>query len=194
VPSAAASKIMPAITHQPARRRTNRRKGAEMLEFTLAFLPMLIMIFVLLDVAWAIFVKSTLQYAVRAGVRKGITITGTQATAAGTCLTQIVKTTVQSNALGLLAGSSGLAKIKVNYLQPPPPGSTAAATDVSTQSNGNQPLNIMQVSVQSFSLKALVPRIFGWKQAVDNTPTVISAASADLIEPSRDAPCIGTAP
>jgi Flp pilus assembly protein TadG len=181
-------------TNQPGRRRANRRKGAEMLEFTLTFLPMIIMVFVLLDVAWSIFVKSTMQYAVRAGVRKGITITGTQATAAGTCVTEIVKATVQANSLGFLKGSSGLAKIKVNYLQPPAPGSTAAATDVSGQTNGNQPLNIMQVSVQSYSLKALVPRIFGWKQAVDNAPTIISAASADLIEPSRDSPCIGTAP
>jgi len=180
--------------NQPGRRRASRRKGAEMLEFTLTFLPMIIMVFVLLDVAWSIFVKSTMQYAVRAGVRKGITITGTQATAAGTCVTEIVKATVQANSLGFLKGSSGLAKIKVNYLQPPAPGSTAAATDVSGQTNGNQPLNIMQVSVQSYSLKALVPRIFGWKQAVDNAPTIISAASADLIEPSRDSPCIGTAP
>jgi Flp pilus assembly protein TadG len=180
--------------NQRRRSRFHRRKGAEMLEFTLAFLPMIIMVFVLMDIAWSMFVKSTMQYAVRAGVRKGITITGAQATAAGTCLTDIVKATVQANSLGFLAGASGLAKIKVNYLQPPPPGSTAAATDVSTQVNGNQPLNIMQVSVQSYSLKALVPRIFGWKQAVDNSPTIISAASADLIEPSRDSPCIGTAP
>jgi Flp pilus assembly protein TadG len=175
-------------------KRRQRQKGAEMLEFTLSFLPMLIMIFVLLDVAWAVFSKATLQYAVRSGVRKGITVTGTQATAAGSCLTAIVKSTVQSNSLGLLRGTGGLAKIKVNYFQPPAPGSTAAATDVSTQSNGNQPLNIMQVSVQGFSLMALVPRIFGWKQAVDSAATTIAVASADLIEPSRDIPCIGTAP
>ena len=164
-----------------------------MLEFTLTLLPMLIIIFTMLDVAWAIFSKGTLEYAVRTGVRKGVTITGTQATAAGGCLTDMVKSHVQANSLGLLRGSSGLAKIKVNYLQPPPPGSTAAATDVSTQSNGNQPLNIMQVSVQGFTLAALVPRIFGWK-TIDTSATTISIASADLIEPSRDVPCIGTAP
>jgi len=160
----------------------------------MAFLPLLVILFALLDIAWAVFSKATLQYAVRAGVRHGITITGTQATAAGGCLTDIVKSTVQSNSLGLLSGSSGLAKIKVNYYQPPAPGSTSAATDVSTQTNGNAPLNIMMVSVQGYSLKALVPRIFGWRQAVDTAATPISVASADLIEPSRDIPCIGTAP
>jgi len=165
-----------------------------MLEFTLAFLPMMAMLFVLLDIAWSVFAKSTLQYAVRAGVRKGITVTGVQATAAGGCLTDIVKSTVQSSALGLLAGSTGLAKIKVNYYQPPAPGSTAAAVDVTSQTNGNQPLNIMQVSIQGFPLRALVPRIFGWKNTPDTSATQIAVASADLIEPSRDVPCIGTAP
>jgi Flp pilus assembly protein TadG len=185
---------MPTQTKKKLSLRARRRRGAEMLEFTLTLLPMLCMMFVLLDVAWAVFVKSTLQYAVRAGVRRGVTITGTQATAAGGCLTEIVKGVVQANSLGLLRGTPGLASIKINYLKPPAPGSSAAATDVSTQTNGNQPLNIMQVSVQNFSLGALVPRVFNWKSAADNSATIINAASADLIEPSRDVPCIGVAP
>src|SRR5215471_13739663 len=85
-----------------------RCRGAEVIEFTLAFLPFLAMTFVLLDVAWAVFVKSTLQYAVRAGVRSGITITGTQAAAANSTLTAMVKSIVQQKALGILIGSSGL--------------------------------------------------------------------------------------
>jgi Flp pilus assembly protein TadG len=184
--------LKPATQHK--RRRERRQKGAEMLEFTLAFLPLIIMVFVLLDVAWAVFAKATLQYAVRTGVRRGITLTGTQATAAGGCLTDIVKTTVQNSSLGLLSGSSGLAKIKVNYFQPPAASSSSAATDVSNKSYGNTPNNIMQVSVQNFSLAALLPRIYGWRTAVDSSATTINAASADLIEPSRDVPCIGTAP
>jgi len=179
---------------QPAPERKHRRKGAEVLEFTLAFLPLMIMVFVLLDIAWGVFVKATLQYAVRTGVRHGITITGTEATAAGGCLTDIVKSTVQSNALGILRGAGGLAKIKVNYFQPPAAGSAAAAVDVSGNADGNVPNNIMQVSVQNYSLKALVARIFSWRTPIDASATVISAASADLIEPSRDVPCIGTAP
>jgi hypothetical protein len=106
----------------------------------------------------------------------------------------MVKTAVQQNSLGLLAGSAGLAKIKVNYLQPPAAGSTAAAVDVSTASNGNAPLNIMQVSVQGFSLRPLVPRIYGLSTAADASATAINAVAADLIEPSRDVPPIGTAP
>ncbi len=172
--------------------KSKGRKGAEMLEFTFSLLPMLAMMFLLLDASWAIFVKSTLAFAVRAGVRQGITITGTQAGVSD--LTTMVKKIVQSNALGLLAGPTGYAKIKVNYIQPPPAGSSAAAVDVSTLPNGNNPLNIMQVSIQGFSLGPLVPRIFGWKTAVDKSSTNIGAIAADLIEPSRDPPLIGLAP
>jgi Flp pilus assembly protein TadG len=171
-----------------------RRKGAELLEFTFALLPLLMMMFLMVDCAWAIFVKSTLAFAVRAGVRYGITVTGTQAAAAGSDLTTMIKTTVQNNALGLLTGSAGLAKIKVNYIQPPAPGSTGSPVDVSTQSNGNNPLNILQVSVRGFALGDLVPRLFGLKSAPDEAAVNIVAIAADLIEPSRDPPPIGTAP
>ena len=163
-----------------------------MLEFTLVFMPMLTMILVLMDISWAVFAKSTLEYAVRTGVRTGITITGTQAAAAGGCLTDVVKAKVQASALGLLAGSSGLGKIKVHYYLPS--GTSAAATDVSTLSDGNKPLNIMQVTIEGFTLRALVPRIWSWGQSADASASAIYAGSADLIEASRDVPCIGTAP
>ena len=176
------------------RSRRRSRRGAEIVEFTLVLLPLLGMICVIIDTGWAVFAKSTLQRAVRVGVRTGVTITGTQATAAGTCLTDIVKSTVQANSMGLLNGSPGLSKIKVNYLQPPAPASSGAAIDVSTQADGNTSGNIMQVSVQDFSLIPLLPRFFDWKTAADKSPLIIKVVSADLIEPSRDPPCIGTAP
>jgi len=179
------------------RRRTSRAKrtrGAEVLEFTFVFLPMIMMIIVLIDIAWAIFVKATLEYAVRVGVRSGITITGTQASAAGSDLTTMVKSIVQQSSIGILRGSSGLSKIKVHYFQPPAEGSSAQPVDVSNQTWGNTPLYIMQVSVEGYMLPALVPRIFGLGKAIDNSSTAISAVSADLIEPSRDVPPIGSAP
>lgn len=177
----------------PIRRRRSRRKGAELLEFTLALLPLLMMMFVLLDVAWGMYVKSTLMYAVRVGVRQGITITKAQTTAAGSDVTSMVKDAVQANAMGLLAGTTGRGKIKVHYFQPPDPTSTADPTDVCSSATGNAPGNIMQVSIQGYSLGPLVPRIFGWK-TLDLSATSIGAVGADLIEPSRDVPPKGTAP
>jgi Flp pilus assembly protein TadG len=174
--------------------RARRSRGAELIEFTLVFLPLLCMTFVLLDTEWAIFVKATLQYAVRAGVRSGITITRVQTTAASSDLTAMVKAIVQSKSLGMLRGPGGLAKIKVHYFQPPAPGSTSPAVDVSNQPSGNTPLYIMQVSVEGYPLAALLPRFYSWRGPVDKNPTVLTVKAADLIEPSRDVPPIGVAP
>jgi Flp pilus assembly protein TadG len=174
--------------------RAGSRKGAETIEFTLAFLPLLGMMFLLVDSAWAIFVKSTLEYAVRAGVRQGITITGTQATAANSNQTAMIKAIVQQNSLGLLSGATGLGMIKVHYFLPPAPNSNGAMTDVSTQSNGNAGLNLMQVSVEGYSLPSMVPRISTWKTAADGSAMSVSAIAADLIEPGQDSPPIGPAP
>ena len=175
--------------------RAKRRKGSELLEFSLVLLPLLAMMTVLVDTAWAIFAESTLQRAVRIGVRTGVTLTASslQITASGD-LTTAVKGIVQANSFGLLNGSSGLAKVKVNYYLPPAPNSASAATDVSTQANGDAGGNIMKVSVIGFSLNPLMPRIFSGNAPVDNSPLVISVNSADIIEPSRNPPPIGTAP
>jgi Flp pilus assembly protein TadG len=159
----------------------------------MVLLPLLAILFVLVDVSWAIFAKSTIAYAVRTAVRTGITITGTQATAAGETLTQMVKDTVQSNAQGFLNGTTGRSYIQVHYYMQDSTSSTGL-TDVSTQSNGNAPGNLMQVSVTNFPLPGLVPRIYYWLTAVDKSASYLSAVSADKIEPSGDVPPIGTAP
>lgn len=175
------------------RRRRSARRGAELLEFSLCFVPLLAMVAVTADAAWAIFAKGTLQRAVRVGVRTGVTLTASQM-ADGACLTDTVKSAVQANSLGLLAGNSGLSLIKVHYFQPPTPNSAAAAVDVSSQLNGNQSGNIMQVSVEGYSLVPLLPRLFQFSQGADGNPLAVTVTSADLIEPSRTPPCIGTAP
>ena len=164
-----------------------------MIEFTLALLPFFAMVFVLLNFAWIVFVQATVVRAVRVAVRSGITLTASQM-GTGACLTDTVKGIVQQNGLGFLKGPAGLAYIKVNYFLPPAAGATTAATDVSALSSGNAPGNIMRVSVSSYSLKAFLPRIFTWKSAPDSSAFVFTASSADLIEPSRNPPCIGIAP
>jgi Flp pilus assembly protein TadG len=173
--------------------RPDPRRGAQLIEFTLVLLPLLAMLFVLLDFAWIIFAQATVVRATRVAVRTGITLTAAQM-GTGACLTDTVKGIVQQNGLGFLTGTAGLAFIKVNYFLPPGPGATTAATDVSTLSSGNAPGNIMQVSVSNYSLRALLPRMFSWITAADSSAFVFTASSADLIEPSSSPPCIGTAP
>jgi len=159
----------------------------------MVLLPLLSILFLLVDVSWAIFAKSAIIYAVRTAVRTGITITGTQATAAGETLTAMVKDSVQANAMGFLSGATGRSYIKVHYFIQDSTSATGL-TDVSTLGNGNAPGNLMQVSVTNFPLPGLAPRIYHWFTAVDTTATSLSAVSADLIEPSGDTPPIGPAP
>jgi len=175
------------------RRLQRRSTGVAVIEFSLAFIPYFAMLSVLCDASWSIFAKATLQYAVRSAVRQGITITGTQATAAGETLTQMVKDTVQHSALGLLNGTSGRAYIQVHYLAQDS-SSPTGVTDVSTQANGNSPGNIMEVSVNSYPVGALLPRIYSLFMPVDKSPAMVSAFAADRIEPSNDVPSIGSAP
>ncbi len=171
----------------------HRERGSEILEFALVLIPFLAMVTVLMDISWDVFVKSTLQRAVRVGVDQGVMMLGSQM-AQGACLTDAVKGIVQQNSLGMLNGNSGLALIKVNYFQPPDPGSASAATDVSAQSTANTPGNIMQVSVQNYSLAMLIPRVVDAKSAVDNSPLNMSVYAAGVIQLSESAPCVGTAP
>jgi Flp pilus assembly protein TadG len=167
-----------------ASRRAKSSKGAELLEFTLAFLPLTAIIFVLLDLSWGIYVKSTLVYAVHQGVRQGITIDGTQA--GGTTLTSLVKNIVQRNALGLLPGSDGLSRIHVDFYR----ASGASLTTVTQAGGGLMAGDIIQVTIQGYSLPALAPRIYDWKTAPDKSATGISAVAADRIEPHSSLPAI----
>src|ERR1700691_3671047 len=75
-------------------------RGAQLLEFSLVLLPMVALLGVTLDMAWAIFAQSTLQWAVRNAAHSGSNMAASQL-ASGACLTGTVKALVQSNALGL---------------------------------------------------------------------------------------------
>lgn len=174
----------------PGRRCSRRRRGthgAQLIEFTLNFLPFMVMLIVLVDTAWAIFAQATLQQAVRMGVRQGITLTTAQVS---TNLTDTVKAYVQAHAVGLLNGNTGKAYIKVNYFD------QDTQADVSTSSTGNRSGNLMQVSVVGFPLVPLMPRFFSWKSAVDATPMSMTVHAADMIEPIATylTPAIGPAP
>ena len=177
---------------KPARHRNKGRKGTELIEFTFVLLPLLAILFVIFDASWAIFAKSSLLYAVRVGVRSGITVTGSQVPT-GSDLTTMVKDAVQANSRGLLTGTTKRAYIQVHYLAQDSSSATGV-TDVCNLSNGNAPGNLMQVSIVNYPLPALTARIYGWVGSPDKTATQLSASSADRIEPSGDVPTKGTAP
>jgi len=125
------------------------------------------MIFVYLDMTWAIFVKATLEQALRVGVRYGITNEVPDPNLPGLCtsanesLTACIIEHVQYAAGGLLAGSSGAGLISVTYWQPNSSGTLVQVTGTGANFGGN----VLQVSVgdtaagatSQFNLAMLVP-------------------------------------
>ena len=96
--------------------------------------------------AWAFYVRSTLQNAVREGVRYAIT----SQTITGMGQDASIKTVVQQNATGLLSGGPGLALINIQYYLP---NTLAPVSGL----NSNQGGNIVEVYVQGYSLPPLGP-------------------------------------
>ena len=109
-------------------------------------LPLCGLVFLIMDVAWAFYVRSTLQNAVREGVRYAIT----SQTMTGLGQDASIKTTVQQNAMGLLSGTSGAELITIQYYLP---NTLAPVSGL----NSNQGGNIVDVYVLGYSLPPLGP-------------------------------------
>ena len=156
----------------------HRCRGAEILEFTLALLPFLGLLFLLLDVAWAVYTRSTLQYAVAQGVRYAIT----SQTMNGLGQKDSIRTIVQRSAFGRLGFTSsdpGWSKIQVHFYLPD-------GTDVSTVSGGNGEQNgvypLVEVSVEDFAQKTFMPTIKLPGLGTVLNPIVMSARAWDRME------------
>jgi Flp pilus assembly protein TadG len=139
----------------PSRLRKQRQRGTEMLEFTLVILPVLGFVFLLLNVAWAVYSRATLQYAVSQGVRYAIT----SQTISGLGQKDSIRTVVQRNAFGNLGANStspAWANIQVHFYLPD-------GTDVSNVVGGNGLQNgiypLVEVSVESITKNNLLPTV-----------------------------------
>jgi Flp pilus assembly protein TadG len=173
------------------RSRKSHRKGQTLVEFSLMLPFLFAMVFVQLDVAFAIYAEATLLQAVREGVRYGVTNPNCGTGSVKTCVQQAVVTAAN----GLLSGSGGndISKISVicyayNSAKKPSAGLdevSSSWTSVTYNAGGN----VMEVKVNAFSLPLLLPIIyFGKNGGVTNAPVTITAAAADRIEPINIAP------
>jgi Flp pilus assembly protein TadG len=172
------------------------QKGSEILEFTLVLLPMLGFIFLILDIGWAVYSRSVLQYAVAEGVRFAVT----DQTVNGLNQKASIQTIVQQHAFGRLGapsagvadGTCGWHSICVRFFQVDP--STGALTDVSSTTGsapfGNGSLPLVEVSVESYSQKTFMPTIKMPGLGTVLNPLVMNAAAWDQVE----SPPIGGAP
>jgi hypothetical protein len=124
----------------------SRQRGSQVVEISLVLLPLCGFVFLIMDIAWAIYSKATLQNAVREGVRYAIT----SQTMTGMGQDSSVKTVVQQNAMGLLSGSPGLALISVQYYLP---NTLTLVSGAGSNVGGN----LVEVSVQNYSLSPFGP-------------------------------------
>jgi Flp pilus assembly protein TadG len=136
-----------------------------MVELSLVLVPVLALIFAIIDFGFGIFLKSTFQHAVREGVRYAVT----SRTETGMGQDASIRSVVQRNAMGFLNGSAGAAKIYIRYYVP--------GTLAETQSNAGG--NIVEVSVEGYSWAWIAPLMRS-----SGPPLNILARSSDRMENS----------
>jgi len=151
----------PAPSRASSRRRS--RRGSQFVEAGLALVPFCAVLFLVVDTAWGLWVKATLQHAVREGVRYGIT--GRTAGDAGQIAS--IKAVVQNQAMGLLSGDRA-STLFVRFYDP----ATLAAT------GSNSAGNVLEVAVEGYPVTPLAPLL--------RSASVFSLTvrAADIIEPS----------
>jgi hypothetical protein len=147
------------------RPQRNRRRGVEIVEFTLVLLPLLGFTFLLLDLGWAVYKRATLQFAVREGCRFAITnrlVALTDANNKSYGMIDSVKSVVQTRAVGFLGSrptDPGWASIQVRFYDPNSSLTTALPlpTCGSATAQPNVGGNLVEVSVENYLARALAP-------------------------------------
>jgi len=124
-------------------RRARRQRGNAFVESAFVLVPLFALIFAIVDFGLAIFVRSTLQHAVREGTRYAITYQ----TKVGMSHDQSIKSVVQANAMGFLDGAEGAAKIHIRYYNP----------TTFLEVTANAPGNLVEISVEGFTWGWLAP-------------------------------------
>lgn len=148
--------------------RRKRERGSAIVEAALVGTTLLGLIVLTFDVAVAIFLKATFEHAAREGARYAITYQ----TMPGLSHDASVKQTVVNASLGFLKPEN----VTVKYYNPssptpdvevPPPG-------------GNEPDNVVVVSVTGFSWAWMFPK--GFFPGRNASALSITASSADRME------------
>jgi Flp pilus assembly protein TadG len=134
-----------------------------MVELALVLLPLLAIIFAIIDFSLAVYLKSTFRHAAREGARYAVT----GRTASGMGQDASIRGVVQRNAMGFLDGTSGAAKIYIRYYNP--------GTLVETQSNAGG--NIVEVSIEGYTWNWIAPVM-----RTTAPPMTVLARSSDRME------------
>lgn len=144
--------------------RLGRQRGSTMLETSLILVPLLALLFGIMDFSVAIFLQTAFRHAAREGVRYAIT--GRTQTGMGHDAS--IKAIVQQHAIGFLNGTAGAQKIFIRYYDP------ATLTEVSSNAGGN----LVEISIEGYTYRWMAP-LLGSAATL-----TLSARSSDMVEPS----------
>jgi Flp pilus assembly protein TadG len=143
-------------------------EGSEIVEFGLVLVPMLALVFLVINVGWMIFAKASLLEAVRSGVRFGVT---GQVTTGQAGVTSSIRQVVQQNSSGFISAANAASKISIQYFAP---ATLSPVAGVSRCAGGN----IVQVSATGVAIAPLAAVL------ISPAPLTLSAASSDIMESS----------
>jgi hypothetical protein len=148
-------------------RRT--RRGSVLVESAFALLPLLALLFGIIDIAFAIFVRNTMQFAVRQGVRYAVTSQIMTGMGQDDSIRNVVKTYSMGLLDGLSPDGNGLQHISISYYDP-------ISLTLLAGAGSNVGGNIVVVSCTGLSWAWMVPLL---RSA---TPMQFSVSSADIME------------
>jgi Flp pilus assembly protein TadG len=146
--------------------RRKRERGSQFVEAGLMLVPFLALAFLVLDAGWAVFIKATLQHAVREGTRYAVT----GQTQNGMGQSDSIQAVVKRFAMGLLDGDQGNT-LTINCWNPA--NAKPSPADATQCSVGG---NVVEVSVQNYEISPLASLL----RTGDPVPITVSAA--DIVE------------
>jgi len=129
-------------------KRRQRSGGNAIIESAFTLVPTLALILAFVDFGMMIYRWSSLQNAVREGVRYAITFQTSTSPALGQVAS--IKDVVERKSMGLVKSTDSPAHIFVKFY-------TTTAPDVVIATGGNVPGNIVEVSVQNVSFSWIAP-------------------------------------
>lgn len=155
-------------------RHGNGERGATFVEAAFIILPLMVLLLGIVDFGLAVFVKSTLQHAVREGVRYAITYQ----TISGMGHDASIREVVRSNCMGFLSAEQAAEKVKIRYYNPSlynpaNPGEWGGA--LVTGVGSNAPGNIVEVAIEDYRWGLIMPTFF-------RSPLSLGARAADKME------------
>ena len=160
--------------------RRHGQRGAEALAGAMVMMVILPLMFLIVDIGWGIFIKVSLQHAVREGVRYAIT-SQTTSDGSGGSLGHVasIKAVTLKAAGGLVAGQEG--KVTVTFYNS---GSSTLTEDLGP--NRNRGGNIVMVNIENYEYRPIIPvYTIGDLQKLEileDPPVRITVHAADRME------------